>query len=147
MAHVEFGWAHCGVKLNGDRVGCDKSKGFSTLPCSCECPPCCDYGRREYLDAPDPASALPLVDLAVSESVVPHHDPVAHPSHYTDGKIEVLDFIIDKGFGEGFCLGNAIKYIARAGKKDPSKYEEDLRKAKEYIDLWLTRRPKSELPF
>lgn len=58
-------------------------------------------------------------------------DPVNHPSHYTDGKIEVIDFITDKKLG--FCLGNAVKYIARAGKKDPSKTIEDLEKAIWYI--------------
>ena len=59
-------------------------------------------------------------------------DSVNHPSHYTDGKIEVIDYIEDKKLG--FCLGNAIKYISRAGKKDPSKEVEDLKKARWYID-------------
>ena len=60
------------------------------------------------------------------------NDPVNIPSHYTDGKIEVIEFIEDKKLG--FCLGNAIKYIARAGKKDPTKEVEDLNKAKWYIE-------------
>lgn len=60
------------------------------------------------------------------------NDPVNRPAHYTDGKIEVIDFIEDKKLG--FCLGNAIKYISRAGKKDPSKEIEDLNKAKWYIE-------------
>ena len=34
----------------------------------------------------------------------------------------------------GFCLGNAIKYISRAGKKDPNKEVEDLKKANWYIN-------------
>ena len=59
-------------------------------------------------------------------------DPVYRPSHYTDGKIEVIDFIEDKKLG--FCLGNVVKYIARAGKKDPTKEVEDLKKARWYID-------------
>lgn len=58
-------------------------------------------------------------------------DVVNHPKHYTDGKIEVIEFIEDKKLG--FCLGNAIKYIARAGKKDPTKEVEDLKKAEWYI--------------
>lgn len=58
-------------------------------------------------------------------------DPVNHPSHYADGKIEVIDFIEDKKLG--FCLGNVVKYIARAGKKDPSKEVEDLKKAAWYV--------------
>jgi hypothetical protein len=59
------------------------------------------------------------------------HDPVNRPSHYTDGSIEVIDFIEDKKFG--FHLGNAVKYISRAGKKNPEKKIEDLKKAIWYI--------------
>lgn len=59
-------------------------------------------------------------------------DPVNRPAHYTDGKIEVIEYIEDKKLG--FCLGNAIKYISRAGKKDPDKEIEDLNKAKWYIE-------------
>ena len=40
---------------------------------------------------------------------------VEHPEHYTYGKIECIDFIYDKELN--FSLGNAIKYIVRAGKK------------------------------
>ncbi len=60
------------------------------------------------------------------------NDPVNRPFHYTDGKIEVIDFIEDKKLG--FCLGNAVKYIARAGKKDPTKEIEDLKKASWYVN-------------
>ena len=59
-------------------------------------------------------------------------DTVNHPSYYTDGKIEVIEYIEDKKLG--YCLGNAIKYISRAGKKDPTKEIEDLRKADWYIN-------------
>lgn len=59
-------------------------------------------------------------------------DPVNRPAHYTDGKIEVIDYIEDKKLG--FCLGNAIKYISRAGKKNPDKEVEDLNKAIWYIN-------------
>ena len=62
----------------------------------------------------------------------PVNDPVNHPAHYTDGKIEVIDFIEDKQLN--FCRGNAVKYIARAGKKDPAKTVEDLEKAMWYIN-------------
>ena len=65
-----------------------------------------------------------------------NNDAVNHPSHYTDGKIEVIDFIEDKGLG--FCLGNAVKYIARAGKKDATKEIEDLQKAVWYIERRIT---------
>ena len=64
-------------------------------------------------------------------------DPVSHPAHYTDGKIEVIDFIEDKGLN--FHRGNAVKYIARAGKKDPTKEIEDLKKARWYLDREIDR--------
>lgn len=65
------------------------------------------------------------------------YNAVSHPSHYTDTKIEVIDFIVDKKLD--FCLGNAIKYIVRAGKKDPTKTIEDLRKAIQYINFEIDK--------
>lgn len=59
-------------------------------------------------------------------------DAVNHPSHYTDGNIEVIEYIEDKKLD--YCLGNAVKYISRAGKKDPAKEIEDLQKADWYIN-------------
>lgn len=59
-------------------------------------------------------------------------DNINHPSHYTSGKIEVIDFIEDQKLG--FNLGNAVKYIARAGKKDSSRKVEDLQKAVWYLE-------------
>lgn len=59
-------------------------------------------------------------------------DNVNHPFHYTSGKIEVIDFITDQKLT--YCLGNAVKYVARAGKKDPNKTVEDLQKAVWYIN-------------
>ena len=64
-------------------------------------------------------------------------DTVNHPSHYTDGKIEVIDFIEDKQLN--FHRGNAVKYIARAGKKDKSKEIEDLQKAVWYLNREISR--------
>jgi len=59
-------------------------------------------------------------------------DAVRHPAHYTTGKIECIDFITDKKLN--FCRGNAVKYIVRAGLKDPSKEVEDLEKAVFYLE-------------
>lgn len=59
------------------------------------------------------------------------NDPVNNPSHYTSGKIEVIDFIEDQKLD--FCLGNSVKYIARSGKKNPDKTVEDLEKACWYL--------------
>lgn len=59
-------------------------------------------------------------------------DEINHPPHYTDGKIETIDFIEDKKLD--YHLGTVIKYISRAGKKDPNKYIQDLEKAKWFLD-------------
>lgn len=58
-------------------------------------------------------------------------DNVNHPAHYTDGKYETIEFI--ERHGLSFHEGNAVKYISRAGKKDPDKMIEDLEKALWYI--------------
>lgn len=61
------------------------------------------------------------------------NDNVNHPSHYTYGKIEVIDYIEDKGFN--YNLGNAIKYISRCEHK--GKKAEDLQKAIWYLNREL----------
>lgn len=65
------------------------------------------------------------------------NDAVRHPAHYTTGKIEVIDFIEDKMLN--YHRGNAVKYIVRAGRKDPAKEIEDLQKAAWYIDREIRR--------
>ena len=79
-----------------------------------------------------------------------NNDNVNRPSHYTDGKIEVIDFIEDKKLG--FHLGNAVKYISRVGKKDPDKKVEDLQKAIWYLEREIKgtdiiKTPAKKLPF
>ncbi len=62
---------------------------------------------------------------------------VNHPSYYTYGKIETIDFINDKDLN--FNRGQVIKYTVRAGLKhengmtDAQKELEDLKKAKFYL--------------
>jgi len=41
-----------------------------------------------------------------------------YDGHYSMNKIQSTEFIFDAGHGEGFCLGNIIKYAQRYGKKD-----------------------------
>lgn len=71
-------------------------------------------------------------------------DIINHPKHYTAGKIEVIDFIEDKGLN--FNLGNVIKYVARAGRKKAAgkslemKALEDLKKAQWYIQREIEAR-------
>ena len=58
-------------------------------------------------------------------------DAVNNPAHYTDGGIETIDYIEAKGLG--YHLGNAVKYISRAGKKGTNQGLEDLKKAQWYL--------------
>lgn len=64
---------------------------------------------------------------------------VSHPAHYNAGKYEVIDIIEGNNWGEGFNRGNAVKYILRAGIKNPDKEIEDLEKARWYIDREIQR--------
>lgn len=62
-------------------------------------------------------------------------DKVNHPSHYTYGDIEIIDFIeqVTKDYKPelAFAIGNAIKYISRANRKNG---KEDLDKARWYLN-------------
>lgn len=62
-------------------------------------------------------------------------DKVSHPSHYTYGDIEIIDFIeqVTKDYKPelAFAIGNAIKYISRANRKNG---KEDLDKARWYLN-------------
>ena len=66
------------------------------------------------------------------------HDPINHPAHYAGiaAGIECIDITRHLPF----TLGNAVKYLWRAGKKDPAKKLEDLEKAKWYIWDYLDHR-------
>lgn len=68
----------------------------------------------------------------------PIDDPVGHPQHYiAPNGMEAIDVI--ESFGLGFALGNAIKYILRAGKR--GERTEDLQKARWYLDREIDRSP------
>lgn len=71
--------------------------------------------------------------LEEPEVKVVEEDAINHPSHYTRGKIEVIDFIEDQQLP--YHLGNVIKYIARAGYKGDKL--EDLKKARWYLDRYI----------
>lgn len=60
-------------------------------------------------------------------------EQINHHEHYGgDTPYEAIKVIV--AWGLGFCLGNTIKYISRAGKKYPEKELEDLEKARWYLD-------------
>ena len=62
-------------------------------------------------------------------------DMVNHPNHYTVGGVETLDVIeakLSQSEFQGYCLGNILKYLMRAGYK--GKQLEDLKKAQFYLN-------------
>lgn len=81
--------------------------------------------------------SLPELEVDEVEDMVeePSSDAVEHPAHYTAYPVEVIELTEHLNF----CRGNAVKYIARAGLKDPATEAEDLRKARWYIDRELER--------
>lgn len=65
-------------------------------------------------------------------------EAVEHPSHYLkDTGHEVIDVI--HAWQLGYNLGNVIKYVARAGRKNPEKLVEDLEKAIFYLNDEISR--------
>ena len=60
------------------------------------------------------------------------HDPVNHPSHYTQGSMQVIDIIEQYGFCDDFRLGNCVKYLFRHKLKGTAL--EDLKKARWYLN-------------
>lgn len=67
-------------------------------------------------------------------------EKVNHPEHYGggDNPFEAIKVIL--AWGLGFCLGNAVKYICRAGKKEDAL--EDLKKAAWYLNREIEEREK-----
>jgi hypothetical protein len=61
-------------------------------------------------------------------------DSVNHPPHYESNGSEVIDII--EAFELGFHLGNVVKYVLRAKKKNGT---EDLKKARWYLDRQIAK--------
>lgn len=61
-------------------------------------------------------------------------DNVNHPAHYggADNVYEAIKVI--EAWNLDFCLGNVVKYISRAGKKEGNSLIQDLEKAKWYLE-------------
>lgn len=83
------------------------------------------------------------------ESSVSKKEKINRPNHYCEGRsIEPIDAIDD--WDLGFCLGNALKYISRAGRKESAdmgpieKHIEDLEKAMWYIEREVSKRRKEK---
>ena len=65
-----------------------------------------------------------------------NNEMVNHPNHYggKDNNYEVIKVSEAWGLDKDAYLFNVVKYVARAGKKDPAKELEDLKKAAFYLD-------------
>lgn len=57
--------------------------------------------------------------------------------HYRKSNIQPIDVIVD--WNLDFCLGNAIKYLGRAGKKKSASQQDDLQKALWYLVFEITK--------
>lgn len=122
------------------QTGCPSSYGYLDDP-NCSIFDCADCWDREIPEQDLSNVTCPTKEEHISECHPSINDSVSHPSYYTYGKIECVDFIFDKELN--FALGNAIKYIVRAGHKssegmsDDDKAIQDLEKAKQYIDFQI----------
>ena len=68
--------------------------------------------------------------------ILKNHILGTYDQHYSMNKIQATEFIFDAGHGEGFCLGNIIKYAQRYGKKD-GKNKQDILKILHYAIMLL----------
>lgn len=72
----------------------------------------------------------------VKKPTPPPVDMVNQPPHYKfENGVEVIDLTEQLNFN----CGNAVKYLARAGRKDSTKTIEDLRKAEFYVKREIAR--------
>ena len=70
---------------------------------------------------------------------------VNNPEHYHPGTYEAIKVI--EAWGLGFCLGNVVKYISRAGRKTGSDELEDLKKAAWYLNREIEKRENAVIGF
>lgn len=82
-----------------------------------------------------PELSTPAPDTEVHADLVAGNDVINSPAHYTSYPVEVIELTEHMNF----CRGNAVKYISRAGLKDPAKEVEDLRKAIWYLEREISR--------
>lgn len=129
---VRWGYADAGTIVEVGRVYEDESGIEVSLPST----RIISLEHNEYA----------LFDEKEEEAAQP--DMVEHPAHYRQGRFETIELIqeIAGSYDDGYvayCVGNAIKYLARA----PFKHEfptEDLQKAKKYLDFAIKGLTKNE---
>jgi len=95
--------------------------------------PCAIFDKSEY--------EYELEDGAIvvkERAQAANSDSVSHPPYYADGWSNGAE-VIELTEHLSFCAGNVVKYVCRAGRKDPDKYVEDLEKARWYLDREIER--------
>ena len=127
--------------------GCAKAADHSKR---CSCGACEEAGcfspvvrlpplTQDQVDgkAPHPQIVVKRPSTSDPNLLVP--EQVDHPAHYggKDNPYEAIKVI--EAWQLNFCLGNCVKYINRAGKKDRLKLIEDLKKARWYLDREIER--------
>ena len=70
-------------------------------------------------------------------------EQVNHPAHYGGAENPYEAIKVIEAWELGFCLGNTVKYVARAGKKDAGATVEDLKKARWYLDRHIANMEKT----
>ena len=113
----------CGLVLLGHH---DEQHKEAHAICECRADACPQCGHTAQSIAGGHMETCPLRGNGKPSAV-------DHPAHYKAGGLEAIDVIEALGHGHGFCVGNAIKYLWRAGKKTPDVLA-DLRKARWYVD-------------
>lgn len=86
---------------------------------------------------PNPKRDIIPIYIQTTATTITHTQPkeqVDHPSHYGGKENQYEAIKVIDAWDLGFSLGNTVKYISRAGKKDPTKEIEDLKKALFYLE-------------
>lgn len=104
---------------------CDSAQCLSGSPETIDCPWCVELGLVSHYDVSD------YTILGVKQ-VFHEYETIDHPPHYNSNKYEAIDIIED--WELDFHLGNVVKYISRAGKKDENTELQDLKKALWYMN-------------
>jgi len=102
---------------------CKKCGAQMMITTSGEYCPNCHYNTILY----------PIINIS-DRSDGGRQDMVNHPSHYGKEGDPYETINVIEAWDLDFCLGNAVKYISRAGKKDSAKEVEDLKKAVWYLE-------------
>ena len=98
-----------------------------------DCRNCKHYGTDECSDCVTINNETP----SKYEFMFKTHDPVNRPAHYTHGRYECIDVMLDN-FGkeavQHFCLLNAFKYVWRTNYRNGI---QDIKKAMKYLEFYL----------